>query len=80
VGLPNVVFDLSTSHSRRNEAGIPEFISRVGTERVVFGSDAPLMSPVWTLAKVAEAHLDDVDLDAILRTNAYRVFARLSPE
>lgn len=77
VDRPNVIFDLSTSHSTRRETRLPEFIAQVGADRVVFGSDAPLMSPVWTLAKIADAGLADDDLDKILCSNAYRVFVRL---
>jgi len=74
----NVFFDVSTSHALAHETQLARFIRLVGTDRVLFGSDGPLVSPAWTLAKIGDVALSDDELDRILRRNAYRVFARLS--
>ena len=46
-------------------------------ERVLYASDAPLMSPAFTLGKLASLDLSDADLVGILRGNALRAFPRL---
>lgn len=76
-GRPNVVFDFATSHALTEETQLARFIDAVGADRVLYGSDAPLISPAWSLAKVLDARLRDSDEGAVLRENAYRVFPRL---
>lgn len=73
----NVVFDFSTSHAGRQETQLARFVATVGADRVLFGSDAQLLSPAWSLAKLLDADLSDADQQAILHENAYRVFRRL---
>ena len=58
--------------------GLGQFPRDVGVERVLFGSDAQLVSPVWSLAKLAAAGLDERSLDRILRRNAYQLFPKLA--
>jgi hypothetical protein len=76
--LPNISFDFSTGHANRHETQLARFVEAVGAERVLFGSDAQLVSPVWSLAKLAAAGLDERSLDRILRRNAYQLFPKLA--
>lgn len=73
----NMVFDLCTSTPLRAQTDIPDLIARAGADRVLYASDAPLMSPAFTLGKLASLELDDDALAAILRGNALRTFPRL---
>lgn len=74
---PNMFFDLCTSTPLRAQTDIPDLIERVGTDRVLYASDAPLMSPAFTLGKLASLDLPEETLGAILRGNALRAFPRL---
>jgi hypothetical protein len=78
IPLANVCFDFSTGHALRHETQLARFIEAVGPERVMFGSDGSLISPAWSLAKLLPLGLGADKEEAILRTNAYRVFPRLS--
>src|SRR5690606_2738898 len=44
---PNMFFDLCTSTPLRAQTDIPDLVERVGTDRVLYASDAPLMSPAF---------------------------------
>jgi predicted TIM-barrel fold metal-dependent hydrolase len=77
--LPNVWFDLSTSHAREDETQLERFIRAVGVQRVLFGSDGQLVAPVWSLSKLLDCRLSEDELDQILRRNAYTVFTKLRP-
>ena len=74
---PNMFFDLCTSTPLRAQTDIPDLLQRVGVGRVLYASDAPLMSPAFTLGKLASLDLSDADLASILRGNALRAFPRL---
>lgn len=76
--LPNINFDFSTGHANRQETQLARFVEAVSPDRVLFGSDAQLVSPAWSLAKLATAGLEDRVLDRILRRNAYRLFPKLA--
>jgi predicted TIM-barrel fold metal-dependent hydrolase len=73
----NVCFDFSTSHAKLKESQLGRFIDLVGYQRVLFGSDGPLISPGWSLAKLSTLDLEESVLNAILYQNAYRIFSRL---
>lgn len=75
--LPNVFFDIATSTPLRNQTDIAGLIERVGANRVLFASDAPLMSSAFTLGKMYSLELDDDVLRMVLRDNASRAFPRL---
>jgi len=75
--IPNMMFDLCTSTPLVAQTDIPDLIGRVGVERVLYASDAPLMSPAFTLGKLASLELEPGHLRAILRDNALRAFPRL---
>ncbi|WP_119417834.1 amidohydrolase family protein [Desertibaculum subflavum] len=73
----NMVFDLCTSTPLRAQTDIPDLIARAGADRVLYASDAPLMSPAFTMGKLASLDMDDAALAAILRGNALHAFPRL---
>lgn len=54
-------------------------VGRVGFERILFGTDAPLYSTAAQLARIVHAELPDTVKQAILRDNAVSLF-RLSPQ
>ena len=74
----NIHFDFSTGHANRHETQLARFIEAVGVDRVLFGSDAQLVSPAWSLAKLAAAGLEERTLERVLRQNAYRLFPKLA--
>ena len=69
---PNVVLDLTCSHIY---AGMVEACIRaVGAERVVFGTDLPLLEPEVQIQKLYEARVDEAARRLILADNAARLF------
>lgn len=77
VECPNVSFDFATTHALRHEMQLGRFIQAVGAERVLFGSDGPLVSPAWSLSKLMEVELGEKAREMILRENASRIFPKL---
>ncbi len=75
--IQNMMFDICTSTPLLAQSDIPDLIDRVGAGRVLYASDAPLMSPAFTLGKLASLELGAGHLRAILRDNALRAFPRL---
>ena len=75
--LPNVWFDIATSTPLEHESDIADLIAAVGSDRVIFSSDAPLLDPAWTLGKLALLDLPADALEGILNRNALRAFPRL---
>jgi predicted TIM-barrel fold metal-dependent hydrolase len=49
-------------------------VSKLGAHRILFGSDAPLSSPVIRLAQVLSARLSDEEVVQILGLNAARLY------
>ncbi|MEE9250891.1 MAG: amidohydrolase family protein [Alphaproteobacteria bacterium] len=76
--LPNVYFDIATSTALRSQANLAGLIEAVGEDRVVFSSDAQLMSPAWTLGKLVSIDLPEATLEKVLRVNALSAFPRLA--
>lgn len=76
VELPNVFFDFSTS-GRAADAGLDVLARRAGSGRLVFGSDAGLIHPAWSLAKLGHYAFDRAELEAVLHGNALEAFPRL---
>jgi predicted TIM-barrel fold metal-dependent hydrolase len=69
---PNVVLDLTSSQIY---AGMVESsVAVVGAERVVFGTDMPLLEPEVQIQKIFAAHLDPGVRLQILGGNAARLF------
>jgi hypothetical protein len=54
-------------------------IQAVGLDRVVFSSDGQLMSPAWTLGKLASITLTEQDFVHICRHTPCKALPRLSP-
>lgn len=74
VDLPNVYFDIATSARGHDIAGL----IKAAPDRVMFSSDAPLVSPAFTMGKLAALELDDDTLTGIMSRNALRAFPRLN--
>ena len=70
-GLPNVYFDIATSARHP----LSDLIRKC-PDRVLFSSDAPLISPAFTLGKLAEI-FPNIGLDDIFFRNALKVFPRI---
>ena len=45
-------------------------------EKILFSSDAQLISPAWTLGKIAELNLSERELECVFVSNAKRAFSR----
>jgi len=75
--LDNVWFDIATSTSDRHDAHIRAMVEMVGEDRVIFSCDGQLMSPAWTLGKLASAELSETAMRKILQENAFNAFPRL---
>jgi predicted TIM-barrel fold metal-dependent hydrolase len=67
----NVLLDSTTTVT---DAGmIEEAVRVVGPERVVYGSDMPLLNPVTQLAKIKTADIDEKSKKLILGENTVRI-------
>ena len=67
----NVLLDLAGSHAAY---GLVEKLVRdVGSEKIVFGSDTPFLSPAGQLGKLLYAEISDEDKQRILGGNARRL-------
>jgi hypothetical protein len=68
---PNIYLD-TTSSSFDN--GMLEFaVAEVGAERILYGSDLPLLDPTLQIAKVTESDLDPAEIELILHGNIDRL-------
>jgi len=76
--LPNIWYDIATSTNLRAATDIRGLIDLVGDDKVIFSCDGQLMSPAWTLGKLACLDLSDDQIDKILYRNALCAFPRLS--
>jgi uncharacterized protein len=70
---PNVY--LETCSSFRTPGVIEELVARAGADRVLFGSDMPLMDPRCQLGKIITADISDADKRLVLGANARRLLA-----
>jgi len=68
----NVILDLTASQIYAGE--VEACVAAVGPERVVFGTDLPLLEPEVQLEKVYAADIDDTTRRLILGGNAARLF------
>ncbi len=64
---PNVVLETSAMPYPNK---ITEAVQRIGAERVIFGSDGPVCSPVLERQKVVMAHLNPGQQERVLGLNA----------
>ena len=68
---PNLYLEICSSY--RNEGSIEALVDGVGAERVLFGSDLPLMDPRIHIGRVLCARIDDQSKAQILGANAARL-------
>jgi uncharacterized protein len=68
---PNTFLDITGSQSHRTL--LERLVSRVGAERVLFGSDLPYLEAAMVLGRVLSARLSDEHREMILRTNFMRL-------
>ena len=69
--LPNLYLEISCI--QRTDA-VPHLTSRVQAERVLFGTGQPIQMAGCNLVKLADERVEPSDKEAILRTNARRLF------
>jgi len=74
---PNVYFDVATSTALRHQVDLERLLATVGEDRILYSSDAQLMSPAWTLGKLASVDLGETAYDKLFTKNLYRAFPRL---
>ncbi|MBT5414123.1 MAG: amidohydrolase family protein [Rhodospirillaceae bacterium] len=74
---PNVYFDVATSTALRRQVDLERLLATVGEDRILYSSDAQLMSPAWTLGKLASVDLGEAAYDKLFTKNLYRAFPRL---
>jgi predicted TIM-barrel fold metal-dependent hydrolase len=65
---------LDTASSQVDMGYIEAAVEAIGRNRVVFGTDMPVLDPFVQLAKVSGADLDEEDRKAILEANAADLF------
>jgi predicted TIM-barrel fold metal-dependent hydrolase len=79
-GLDHVYVDISSGRERASQlyvwryGRVDEAVAELGAERVLFGSDFPLLDVSICMGMMADAHLDDNTRDLIMSGNARRIF------
>jgi predicted TIM-barrel fold metal-dependent hydrolase len=73
--LGNVYFDTAASHYLYQPAVFKRVCDLVGAEKILFGSDYPLIKQSRAIAETERAHLAPVQKAAILGNNAARLLA-----
>jgi predicted TIM-barrel fold metal-dependent hydrolase len=68
---PNIYLDTTSSSFDNNM--IEHAVAEVGAERILYGSDLPLLDPVLQVAKVTEADISDEAKQQILHGNIERL-------
>jgi predicted TIM-barrel fold metal-dependent hydrolase len=69
--VPNACFDLCCS---TNDAGrVEAFVAAAGAERVLFGTDLPLLAPAHDLSQVLSARISEDEKRLILGGNMARI-------
>jgi predicted TIM-barrel fold metal-dependent hydrolase len=68
---PNIY--LETCSSFRTPGVIEQLVAEAGADRVLFGSDTPLMDPRCQIGKIITAAIDDTAKRMILGENAQRL-------
>jgi predicted TIM-barrel fold metal-dependent hydrolase len=69
---PNLYLDLAASTVTNGV--IEKLVAEAGADRIVHGSDAPLMDPGYQLGRVLAAKLSAAEKEKILYSNAARLF------
>jgi predicted TIM-barrel fold metal-dependent hydrolase len=70
---PNIYLD--TTSSSFDNGMIEHAVEELGAERIVYGSDVPLLDPRLQIAKVMESDLTDAEKRLILQGNIERLLA-----
>ena len=78
-GLRNVYFDTAASPYLYSPAVYPTVASLVGPDRILFGSDYPLLSAGRTLQGLMESGLSNAERESITRGNAERLLEDSQP-
>lgn len=73
---PNIYFELTALHQVRGI--LPHLVSRVGSERILFGTDLPWFSTYTGLGAVLGEPIDDDDMRNILYRNGQKILSRFS--
>ena len=73
---PNVY--LETCSSFRTPGVIEQLVSEVGADRVLFGSDIPLMDPRCQIGKIITADISDDAKRQVLGLNAMKLLGLFS--
>lgn len=73
----NVYLDIATSHNSRSATQLKRLVESVGSDRILYSVDGPLMSPAWTIGKLVDAELSEEVLDKIYWRNALNLFPSL---
>jgi predicted TIM-barrel fold metal-dependent hydrolase len=73
----NVYLDIATSHNSRSATQLKRLVDSVGSDRILYSVDGPLMSPAWTIGKLIDAELSEEVLDKIYWQNALNLFPSL---
>lgn len=69
--LPNVCLDFLTSTQERGK--VEHLVSHFDPDRIVFGTDQWLFSPIYALGPILDAQISDADRQKILSGNARRL-------
>jgi predicted TIM-barrel fold metal-dependent hydrolase len=64
---------LDTATSKLHFGMIERFVREVGADRVLFGSDIPLLEPTAPLGRIAYAKISEADKEKILGLNTQRL-------
>ncbi len=74
----NLYLDVATSHL--HVGMIERFVREVGAERVLFGSDMPVLEPAAQLGRIAFAKISEEDKEKILGLNMERLLGEEEKE
>jgi len=72
----NLYLDLASSIAYRN--AFEKMVEMVGADRILYGSDMPLLDPGYQLGRVVRSGLSEEDMGKILSSNARKVFRLLT--
>lgn len=74
IKFPNFFVDTSAYALHRLPQAFIDYMTGVGVDRVMFGTNWPMLSPLQCLAHLDELKLSDSQREAFLANNAARVF------
>ena len=74
---PNIYLD--TASSSFDNGMIEYAVAEAGSDKMIYGSDLPLLDPVLQIAKVTESDISQADKERILYGNIVRLLALREP-